>query len=123
MAQNLKNTDLNIIGGGLVGLATGWHYLLNNPGARLTVLEKEEAVGLHQSGRNSGVLHSGIYYKPGSFRATMCISGKEMMEDFIEEEGLGKDICGKVIVARTQEELPQLDIILDKGNGTGSSVR
>ena len=115
----MTKSNLIIVGGGLVGLATGWHYLQNNPGARLTVLEKEEAVGLHQSGRNSGVLHSGIYYKPGSFRATMCLVGKQMMEDFIDAEGLDKDLCGKVIVARTQEELPQLDIILDRGKRNG----
>ena len=115
----MNNSNLIIVGGGLVGLATGWHYLLNNPNGKLTLLEKEDEVGLHQSGRNSGVLHSGIYYKPGSLRASMCISGKEMMEDFIDEEGLDKDICGKVIVARTKEELPQLDIIFDKGKKNG----
>ena len=110
---------LIIIGGGLVGLATAYQYLQQHPGRHITLLEKESGVGQHQSGRNSGVLHSGIYYKPGSHKATMSLAGKEMMERFLKEEALPYDLCGKVIVAREERELPALKQILANGQANG----
>ncbi len=111
--------DVIIIGGGLVGLATAYQYLQKFPDAKLALLEKEDAVGLHQSGRNSGVLHSGIYYKPGTQRASLCRKGKEMMEAFCEQHGVDYDLCGKVIVAKDESELPALQRIYDRGQING----
>jgi len=99
-------TDVAIIGGGIVGLATAYRLLERFPGTKVTILEKEASLAFHQSGRNSGVLHSGIYYKPGSLRATNCREGKKAMAEFCGREGVAFDICGKVIVAVTESELP-----------------
>jgi L-2-hydroxyglutarate oxidase LhgO len=119
----MKTDDLLIVGGGLVGLATAYHYLQIFPDSKLTLLEKEHAIGLHQSGRNSGVLHSGIYYKTGSLRAKMCLAGKANMETFCKTEGIDFDICGKVIVAKDASELPQLDKIYERGVANGVRCR
>lgn len=111
----MAHYDMLIIGGGLVGLATAYRYLQQNPGNKLIVLEKETAVVQHQSGRNSGVLHSGIYYKPGSHRALMCRTGKAMMEQFCQEHAIAYDICGKVIVAKNESEVPAMERIYERG--------
>ena len=92
----MQRSDLIIIGGGIVGLATAYRFLERFPGKTVTVLEKEDAVAKHQTGRNSGVLHSGVYYRPGSLRAINCRLGKEAMEEFCQREGLPYDRCGKV---------------------------
>ena len=92
----MQRSDLIIIGGGIVGLATAYRFLERFPGKTVTVLEKEDAVAKHQTGRNSGVLHSGVYYRPGSLRALNCRLGKEAMEEFCQREGLPYDNCGKV---------------------------
>jgi L-2-hydroxyglutarate oxidase len=112
-------TDIAIVGGGIIGLATAWQIGNRYPNLRVTVLEKEAAVGGHQTGHNSGVLHSGIYYKPGSLRAQNCRSGKAAMEAFCQEQGVPYDICGKVIVAVNQAELPALDRIYERGQANG----
>jgi L-2-hydroxyglutarate oxidase len=112
-------TDIAIVGGGIIGLATAWQIGNRYPNLRVTVLEKEAAVGGHQTGHNSGVLHSGIYYKPGSLRAQNCRSGKAAMEAFCKEQGVPYDICGKVIVAVNQAELPALDRIYERGQANG----
>src|SRR5690349_18945366 len=100
--------SLIVVGGGIVGLATAYRYTQRYPahpytqrypGALVTVLEKEPSVGQHQTGHNSGVLHSGIYYKPGSLKAINCREGKLAMEQFCQEQQIPYDICGKVIVA------------------------
>ena len=117
--QTTKPFDLLIIGGGLIGLATAYRYLQQNPDAKLTLLEKEPVVGLHQSGRNSGVLHSGIYYKPGSHRAIMCRTGKAMMEAFCETHAIDYDLCGKVIVAKEESEIPAMERIYERGQANG----
>jgi (S)-2-hydroxyglutarate dehydrogenase len=113
-----------IVGGGIVGLATAWQLLGRYPGARVTVLEKEAEVGAHQTGHNSGVLHSGIYYKPGTLRAANCRTGKRAMEEFCAEHGVPYDICGKVIVAISEPELPLLEKIYQRGqeNGVGCEL-
>ncbi len=91
--------EVIIAGGGIVGLATAYQISQQYPHTKVTVLEKESAVGQHQSGRNSGVIHSGIYYRPGSLRATNCQQGRRMMESFCREQEIPFDICGKVTFA------------------------
>ena len=113
------SADVVIVGGGIVGLATAMKLLERRPGLNLVVLEKEPAVGLHQTGHNSGVLHSGIYYKPGSLKAENCRIGKKAMEAFCAEEGIPFDVCGKVIVALGEGELPALQRIYERGQANG----
>ena len=112
-------TDLLIIGGGIVGLATAYRYQQRYPGRSVRVLEKEPQLAAHQTGRNSGVLHSGIYYKPGSLKAKNCREGKQAMEEFCRAEGVPFDVCGKVIVATSEAELPRLADILARGQANG----
>lgn len=112
-------SDLLVIGGGIVGLATAHRYLERFPDATVTVLEKEAAVAQHQTGHNSGVLHSGIYYKPGSLKAINCREGKRAMEAFCEREGIPFDRCGKVIVAVDESDLPALAKIEERGHANG----
>ena len=111
--------DLVIIGGGIVGLATAMHFSRAFPGLRLLVLEKEQAVGQHQTGHNSGVIHSGIYYKPGSLKAKLCVEGAAAMCSFCHEHGIPFEICGKVIVATNEDELPRLHTLLERGQANG----
>ena len=114
-----NQTDVVIIGGGIVGLATAYRLQERYPSAKVTILEKEGSLAFHQSGRNSGVLHSGIYYRPGSLRATNCREGKKAMIEFCEREGVAYDICGKVIVAINESELPNLQNIFERGQANG----
>ncbi len=115
----MQQSDIAIIGGGIVGLATAYRFQERFPGRTVIVLEKESGLAHHQTGRNSGVLHSGIYYKPGSLRAQNCREGKEAMEAFCEREGVPYDICGKVIVAVDESELPNLETIYARGQANG----
>lgn len=115
--------DVAIIGGGIVGLATAYRLQQCFPNLRIAVLEKEDVVGSHQTGHNSGVLHSGIYYKPGSLRATNCRDGKVAMEQFCAEHSVPYDVCGKVIVALDQPESERLDGILERGKANGINCR
>ena len=115
----MPTSDLIVIGGGIVGLATAYKYQRRFPGRSCIVLEKESELAAHQTGRNSGVLHSGIYYNPGSLKAKNCREGKLAMEAFCREEGVAFDICGKVIVALNDEELPRLDNIYERGQANG----
>jgi (S)-2-hydroxyglutarate dehydrogenase len=112
-------TDVAIVGGGIVGLATAWRLNGQYPDKRVLVLEKEPELACHQTGHNSGVLHSGIYYKPGTLRAANCRTGKAAMEEFCRAEGIAFDICGKVIVAVDEAELPALDRIFERGQANG----
>ncbi|MFN1216434.1 L-2-hydroxyglutarate oxidase [Chryseobacterium kwangjuense] len=116
------NYDIIIIGAGLVGLATAYQAKLKNPDSKILILEKENNVSLHQSGHNSGVIHSGIYYKPGSLKAKNCIEGYNSVINFAKEHGIKYDLCGKIIVATSKEELPLLDNIYNRGveNGLGN---
>lgn len=111
--------DALIVGAGLVGLSTAYHLKLNNPDSKILILEKEDAVSKHQSGNNSGVIHSGIYYKPGSLKATNCLQGYHSIINFAKEYGIKYDLCGKIIVATNKEELPLLDQIYQKGIANG----
>jgi (S)-2-hydroxyglutarate dehydrogenase len=114
-----KATDVAIVGGGILGLATAYLITRQYPGRRVVVLEKEQDLAHHQTGHNSGVLHSGIYYKPGSLKAVNCRAGKEAMEEFCSVEGITYEICGKVIVAVDPSELPALERIYERGLANG----
>jgi L-2-hydroxyglutarate oxidase len=111
-----------IIGGGIVGLATAWRILNRFPNHRITVLEKEPSVAQHQTGRNSGVIHSGIYYKPGSLKAINCCTGKDALINFCHDHGINFKITGKVIVATREEERKQLHILHERGRANGVPV-
>lgn len=115
----MTQCDTLIVGGGIVGLATAYQLSLRYPQQRIVVVEKEATVGQHQTGHNSGVLHSGIYYKPGTLRATNCRAGKAAMERFCSEQGIPFEICGKVIVAVDEDELPLLENIFKRGVENG----
>lgn len=111
--------DIVIIGAGLVGLSTAYQTILKFPKSKILVLEKENTVSQHQSGNNSGVIHSGIYYKPGSLKAKNCIDGYRSIINFAKEYGIKHDLCGKIIVATSTEELPALDNIYKRGTENG----
>src|ERR1044071_8896791 len=100
---------LIVIGGGIVGAATAYRHQERWPDREIVVLEKEDRVAAHQTGHNSGVLHSGIYYKPGSKKAENCRRGKRQMEDFCAREKIPFELCGKVVVALDASELPRLE--------------
>ena len=107
--------DCVIIGGGIVGLATAMTLLREQPGLRLAVLEKEDDVARHQTGRNSGVIHSGIYYQPGSLKARMAREGNASMREFCARHDIPFEVCGKLIVATEERELPLLEKLFQRG--------
>ncbi|MEM9659292.1 MAG: L-2-hydroxyglutarate oxidase, partial [Planctomycetota bacterium] len=115
----MRDYDLLVIGGGIVGLSTAYRFLERFPGRTSGVLEKEARVAEHQTGHNSGVLHSGIYYRPGSLKAINCREGKQAMEQFCRDEEIPFETCGKVIVATSEAELPRLDAIYQRGRENG----
>lgn len=111
--------DFTIVGAGIVGLSTAYKLLLAYPETSILVLEKEDRVAAHQTGHNSGVIHSGIYYKPNSYRAKNCVEGRHQLVNFCEQHDVTYEICGKVIVATDEEELPRLQKILETGQTNG----
>jgi L-2-hydroxyglutarate oxidase LhgO len=111
--------DVVMVGAGIVGLATARELLRRTPGLRMAVLDKESAPGTHQSGHNSGVLHAGIYYQPGSLKAQLCVRGKRLVEEFATEQGIPFESCGKLIVALDDGELGRLDALHDRGRANG----
>ena len=115
----MRNANVLVVGGGIVGLASAWQISVRHPGKRIVVLEKEPVVALHQTGHNSGVLHSGIYYKPGSLKARNCREGKLAMEAFCSENQVPYEVCGKVIVAVADSELPGLQTLYERGLANG----
>lgn len=115
----MSANEIIIIGGGIVGLATAYSLCHRHPDARITVLEKEKTLAFHQTGRNSGVLHSGIYYKPNSLKALNCRTGKQMMEDFCRENGIEFKLVGKVIVATDEKEFPAMQNLYERGQANG----
>jgi L-2-hydroxyglutarate oxidase len=114
--------DFVIIGGGIVGLASGMALGKRYPNARILVLEKESNWAYHQTGNNSGVIHSGIYYKPGSFKANFCREGSRSMVEFCQEHGIDYEVCGKVIVATEAQQLPLLENLYQRGLENGLNV-
>lgn len=115
----MKTADVIVIGGGIVGLATAYTFLQQYPDKTILILEKEDRIASHQSGRNSGVLHSGIYYRPGSLKAATCREGKKAMEEFCVREGISYELCGKVIVALDHGELARLNALYERGRANG----
>ncbi len=111
--------DVVIIGGGVVGLAVALAITRHFPGLRLMLVEKEDRVARHQSGHNSGVIHSGVYYKPGSLKARLCVAGAAAMVEFCREHNISFEICGKVIVATEADELPRLEELRRRGEANG----
>jgi len=114
-----KKYDIAIIGGGIVGLATAYRILLKDPELKLVILEKEDHEAAHQTGHNSGVIHSGLYYKPGSLKASNCITGYKMLLEFCDENKIPYELCGKIVVATSKDELSQLDILYQRGIENG----
>ena len=114
-----RNYDVIIVGAGIVGLSTCYKLLEKNPGLKVLIIEKEEGVSKHQTGNNSGVIHSGIYYKPGSLKALNCRKGYKMLLDFCDENQIRYEICGKVIVATDEKELEGMQRIYERGVENG----
>lgn len=114
-----RNADLLIIGAGIVGLATGLEFTRRFPGKRLRVVEKEDRVAVHQTGHNSGVIHSGIYYRTGSLKARNCVSGCASMKLFCVEHGIPFEECGKLVVATAPDEVPRLHALHERGVANG----
>lgn len=115
--------DCVIIGGGVVGLATAYSLAQSQPGIKLLLLEKEPELAFHQTGHNSGVIHSGIYYKPGSLKAKLAREGNRSMVEFCKAHGIAHEVCGKIIVATEERELPTLKLLYQRGLENGIPVR
>ena len=111
--------DLTIVGGGILGLATALKLIRAHPSLRLLLLEKEAEIARHQTGNNSGVIHSGLYYRPGSLKARSCVAGRKELMAFCDENAVPYEICGKVVVATSQEELPRLEELHRRGIANG----
>lgn len=114
---------IGIIGAGIVGLATAYQLIKKDPSLKITIFEKEKGPAFHQTGRNSGVIHSGIYYKPGSLKAQNCLSGKKELLSFCEQFSIPTQKVGKVIVATDPAEIPRLDAIEEKGRANGVTLK
>ena len=112
--NNIKY-DISVIGGGIVGLASAYKLQLNYPKINIIVIEKEKELAFHQTGRNSGVIHSGLYYKPGSFRANNCVEGRKQLVDFAIKHNINHDICGKIVLATNQIEKDRLPFLKENG--------
>lgn len=119
----MNNFDIAIIGGGIVGLTTAYTLSKKYPDKSFVVIEKENTLGAHQSSRNSGVIHSGIYYKPGSLKAQNCTKGKQLLYDFCHEHSINYKVCGKVIVASSESELPNLTKLHERSLANGVECR
>ena len=111
--------DFIIVGGGIVGLATGLRILEAKPGMKLLLLEKEDSLGRHQTGHNSGVLHAGLYYKPGSLKAKLAVEGLRQMVSFCQTHKVNHEQCGKIVVATEPDELPRLEKLMERGVANG----
>lgn len=118
-ASGDRVVDIAVVGAGIVGLATARALASRHPGLRLAVLDKEPGVGMHQTGRSSGVLHSGLYYAPGSLKARLCVQGAAALAAYCDERGIPVTRCGKVVVATAPEELPRLAELERRGRENG----
>ena len=112
-------TDLAIIGGGIIGCASALAIMTRNPGLKITLFEKESHLAGHQTGHNSGVIHAGLYYRPGSLKASTCCSGREALYRFCSEHGIPHQRCGKVVVAVDETEVPALEELERRGRANG----
>ena len=115
-----RKYDVVVIGGGIIGLATSMKLTRDFPNLKVAVLEKEKEVAQHQTGHNSGVIHAGIYYAPGSQKANFCSTGGKLLRDFCDEKGIAYDMCGKLIVATDESEVPQLEELFKRGTENGA---
>ena len=111
--------DVVLVGGGIVGLATGYKLIAARPDLKIAILEKESQLALHQTANNSGVIHSGLYYKPGSLKAINCIQGYHELVTFCEEENIPYEITGKVVVATRDSQKPLLTMLMERGLENG----
>lgn len=114
ISTSTARADLAVVGAGIIGLATARRYLADNPGRRVVICEAEERPGLHQTGRNSGVLHSGVYYRPGSAKASLAVAGRSSMVEFCRERGIAHEVCSKVIVAVDGSERERLAVLAER---------
>jgi (S)-2-hydroxyglutarate dehydrogenase len=121
--MSIPRFDCVVIGGGIVGLSVAWTILERDPNLRVAILEKENAWARHQTGRNSGVIHSGIYYKPGSLKAKLCREGNLRMVRFCQVHGIRHEACGKVIVATTPSEIRLLENLYERGIANGLTLK
>jgi L-2-hydroxyglutarate oxidase len=115
----MSRTDVVVVGGGIIGLATAWQLIQQHPNLRIVLLEKEATLASHQTGRNSGVIHSGIYYMPGSLRAKNCRAGKLALQEFCTNYGVSWERTGKVIVATDESQIPAMERIYERGQQNG----
>ena len=115
----MTRVDVTIVGGGIVGLSTALHAARRNPGSKIVVVEKESRLAFHQTGHNSGVIHSGLYYKPGSLKARLCVEGYSALLDFCRLHDIAHEVCGKVVVATSERERPQLDELAGRASANG----
>ena len=115
-----RSYDLAVIGGGIIGLATAMKLTADYPSLKVAVLEKEDKVAEHQTGHNSGVIHAGIYYAPGSQKANFCSTGGKLLRDFCDARGIEYDMCGKLIVAVNEDEIPRLEDLYRRGTENGA---
>ena len=111
--------DVAIVGAGIVGLATARAIMLDRPDLAIAVLDKEPEVGAHQSGHNSGVLHAGLYYRPGSLKAQLTLEGRAELIDYCADRGIAHEVCGKLVVATTPDDLPALDVLAERAQANG----
>lgn len=119
MSSRPRRWDLAVIGAGVLGLASAREFLQRRPGSRVVVLDKEMAVGAHQTGHSSGVIHSGLYYAPGSLKARLCVAGATEMYEYCAANGIAHERCGKVVVASRQEEVARLRTLFERGVANG----
>ena len=114
-----KKVDITIIGGGILGLSTAMQLSKKLPDSKIVVLEKEDKLAVHQTGHNSGVIHSGLYYRPGSQKASFCVDGASALRAFCDENSIPYDLVGKLVVATNEDELGRLDTLLERGQANG----
>ncbi|KAL4237240.1 L-2-hydroxyglutarate dehydrogenase [Mactra antiquata] len=118
-SKERNNYDVVIVGGGIVGMATARELILRHPSLTFAVVEKESKLAYHQTGNNSGVIHAGIYYKPGSLKAKLCVKGLDMLYKYCDENNVPYNKCGKLIVATEPDEIPRLEALYERGNENG----
>ena len=117
--MTIASYDITVIGGGIIGTATAMRLSTNHPDLKIGVIEKERAIAAHQTGNNSGVIHSGIYYEPGSLKAQNCVTGVGLLKEFCDQHDIDYELCGKVIVATSETQLPRLDELFRRGQANG----